>query len=292
MADLWLRSGLHHLPPLAWSRQRPVPRGRHSRCACTPQRQHGAEGSAPERQRGAADEVESDDASQQAGADIATAPALSVTTLDCSGEQSRQAEPHLSAAHLMLLRSAGFQDAGEAARAAEQFPQLLGAAPRRLHMTLPVQALLARGIRVHGALRMVTGSTDNPAAVRPPSPVSPLHVRQQREAEPPVLLIARGLEQGAGAAGVGCQLLPVVSELHAMGVSLEALASVVRDAPAALGPGSELPAVVAWLYARGVGVPANNMPVGVRDRGGLQLPTCFVSAITGIRSRLLPGASL
>lgn len=254
MADQWLRLGLHHPPTLAWSRQRPVPRARHSRCACTPQRQHGAEGSAPERHRGAADEVESDDAGQQSAADVVASPAAPVSPTDCSTERGRQAEPKLSAAHLVLLRSAGFQDAGDAARAAAQFPQLLGAAPRRPHLPLPVPALLARGIRVHGALRMVAGSMDSPGAVRLPSCGSPRHAPPQHGAGYPSILDAEHLEQGAGTASVGVELFPVVSGLHEMGVSLEALASVVRDAPAALAPGSELPAVIAWLHARGVGV--------------------------------------
>ena len=255
MADQWLRLGLHHPPTLAWSKQRPVPRARHSRCACTPQRQHGAEGSAPERHRGAADEVESDDAGQQAAVDVAASPAAPVSPTDCSTERSRQHEPRLSDAHLLLLRSAGFQDAGEAARAAAHFPQLLGAAPRRPRLPLPVPALLARSFCVHSALRLVAGSADSPGAVRLPGHVSPHHAPAQRGAGYPLSLDVRHLEQGAGTASVGVELFPVVSGLHEMGVSLEALAGVVRDAPAALAPGSELPTVIAWLHARGVGVP-------------------------------------
>ncbi len=56
-------------------------------------------------------------------------------------------------------------------------------------------------------------------------------------------------------ADVGVLCLPVVERLHALGVALDVLAAVVREAPAALGPSGELPAAVAWLHARGVGAP-------------------------------------
>lgn len=139
-------------------------------------------------------------------------------------------------------------------------------------------ALLARGIAVHGALRLVAGCADSPGAVRLPGHLSPRHAPAQRGAGYPLLLDARHLEQGAGTASVGAELFPVVSGLHEMGVSLEALASVVRDAPAALAPGSELPAVIAWLHARGVGVPVPHACASLRSwwRAATS-PSCYAT---------------